>query len=215
MNRIVVLALAASLAGCAMVSSQKPVFPQVPNKSALAGVYELYGGKDAITLLVRRHDAASYEAFLFDPNEPHEEFYAAEFSAVPLGAGDYVLQVSCLASRKDDGKGPWEVPLLSGFQYWTLAAARLRGDYWLGSNLTDDAANALSAKFGQVHDRDGGIKLESLPIDRALAFFSDWLGMQIAEGGDRMIPIAKKLDPLPTSAPFKNPTTCRQVAQAH
>jgi len=214
MNRIVVLAVAASLAGCAIVSSQKPVFPRASDRSALEGVYKMHGDKGAITLLVRRHDVASYEAFLFDPNEPYEEGVAAEFSAVPLSAGDYVLQVSCLASRKEDGKGPWEIPV-SGFQYWTLAAARPHGDYWLGLNLTNDAANALSAKFRQVHDRDGGIKLEGLPIDRALAFFSDWLGMQIAEGGDRMIPIAKKLDPSPTSAPFKNPTTCRQVAQAH
>jgi hypothetical protein len=212
MNRIVVLALAASLAGCAMVSSQKPVFPQAPDKSALAGLYKMLGDKGAITLLVRRHDASSYEAFLFAPDQPYEEGVAAEFSAVPLGAGDYVLQVSCLASRKEDGKGPWEIPV-SGFQYWTLATARPHGDYWLGFNLTDNAANALSAKFKQVHDSDG-IKLEGLPTDRALAFFSDWLGMQIAEGGDRMIPVARKLDPS-TDAPFKNPTTCHQVARMH
>ena len=213
MRKLVVLMLAAALGGCATVSSQSPMFAPAPEKSALAGIYGIPGDKGSIDLVVRRRDASSYDAFLFNPEEPHQEGLAAEFSAVPLSGGDYVLQVSCLASRKDDGKGPWEMAP-AGFQYWTLAAARPHGDYWLGFNLTNDAADALSAKYKQTHDKDG-IKLAGLSPDRARAFFSDWLGMQLAEGGDRMLPVTRKLDESETDATFKNPTTCRQAMKAH
>ncbi|HEY1631832.1 MAG TPA: hypothetical protein VGF56_10980 [Rhizomicrobium sp.] len=209
MRGIAVVLLAGALAGCASVSSHDPVFAPAPEKSAFAGVYGIPGEKGAISLLVRRRDASSYEAFLFDPEEPHEEGMAAEFSVVPLGVGDYALQVSCIASRKDDGKGPWEMGP-PGFLYWTLAMARPHGDYWLGFNLTDAAAAALSAKYKQTHG-EHGIELAGLPPDRARAFFSDWLGMQIAEGGDRVLPVMKKLDASSDDAQFKNPTTCRQA----
>jgi hypothetical protein len=203
-----VLALAAALAGCATVSSQKPVFAPAPDKSVLQGVYEMHGDKGAITLSVRRRDAATYEAFLFDPEGAHEQGLAAEFNAVPLGHGDYVLQVGCLASRKDDGKGKWE--MAPTVQYWTLAAARPDGDYWLGFNLSDDAATALSAKYRQVHDKDG-LKLDGLAPARANAFFADWLAMQFAEGGDTLLPILKKHEGLASQS--AHPMTCRDVAK--
>jgi hypothetical protein len=214
MNRIAVLALAASLAGCATVSSQKPVFAPAPDKTALAGVYEMHGDKGEITLLVRRHDAASYEAYLYNPEAPFQQGLAAEFNAVPMGHGDYVLQVGCLATRKDDEGGRWETAP-PGFQYWTLTAARAHDDYWLGFVLTDAAADALTAKYHQPRDKDG-IKLTALSPQTAQSFFADWAQMQMSEGGDHVFPVEKKLDwDKPSDAPqFDHPRTCREIAKS-
>ncbi|MGH6872251.1 MAG: hypothetical protein ACREHE_12160 [Rhizomicrobium sp.] len=206
-------AVAMALAGCMTVSSLKPVFPpgMAANRSSLEGDYTLHGEKGDILLTVVRRDAATYDAYLFKPEAPYTEGLAVEFNAVPLRNGDFAIQTVCLASLDDGGDGKWK-HLEPENPYWTLAAARPHGDYWLGFNLSDDAANMLAAKYGQNQDKDG-IKLAGLAPDRATAFFQDWLRAQLANGGDEILPIQRKLHPsTPDDAEtMKHPVACRDI----
>jgi hypothetical protein len=200
------------LAGCTTVLSDKPVFPpaMAANKSALEGTYTLRGDNGENVVTVKRRDASTYDAIGFGVKPAYREGLAMEFSAVPLGGGDYALQISCLASRDDNGT--WKHESESAYVYWVLAASRAKGDYFVGWDVADADRDALSLKYHQQADK-GTLKLSGLSPERAKAFFFDWEQSQLATGGDRVVPVLKALDwDAPKDAPeYDHAIACRDV----
>ncbi|HTQ13414.1 MAG TPA: hypothetical protein VMH86_06020 [Rhizomicrobium sp.] len=212
MKAAVLVCVGAVLAGCTTVVSDRPVFPasMAAGGPSLEGAYLVYGENGENVITVSRRDGGRYEAIGFGTRPHYREGLAMEFAAVPLGGGDFALQVSCLASRNDSGA--WNKEKDAAFAYWTLSASRARGDWFAGIIVADADRDALAAKYRLAAGKNA-LKIDGLSPGRALSFFRDWQAAQLAVGGDRVIPVIRALDwTAPTGeAEFDHPIACRDV----
>jgi hypothetical protein len=200
------------LAGCGMVISDRPIFPPdaARHASQLAGIYTFKGDEGPVIVSVRQSDDAAYEASVFLQKD-FSQAGALSFSAVPLGNGDYVMQVSCFVDR--DRSGAWKSEA-ANYLYWILFKARPRGDYWIGWMAGDKATHDVASRYGQQIDKQKGIiTLSDLAPGRAKEFFREWSVGVLALGGDLVFPIESATDwTPPANAPeFDHPRACRDI----
>lgn len=153
----IAIVAAAILAGCTTLISEKPAFAAADydTSGALYGHYRSADGKQQV--LVTRGAAGQFVVQQFDvavmfvkgkdgnPDEQHESLTQsayAEGAAIPLGGGDFALQMSCVALAHD-GKtfaswlGGKASPVRSYTIYGLIAQDRKRDRLWASANFSD------------------------------------------------------------------------------
>jgi hypothetical protein len=217
MKRLLVLAVTALLAGCGLVVSKAPVFP---DKMAVAdpvleGLYTVRGASSGDVAVVTRNETHYTATFYSRRNssDPKAKFYfqagAADFQLIALDSGDYAVQSSCALAFTGAGMfGSSEED--KPYQYAVLMAARPKQNFWLGIF----PGGERFAKYAE-RGRDT-VDLSGVDAQTAMPMFRDWRDGLLQSGGESVTPIVRVADEswLTQAPDDPNPKSCREMADA-
>jgi hypothetical protein len=175
---------AAGIAGCTSIVSQKPIFSDkdFEKSDGVLGIYDAQTTNPSEEFEVTRESAGKFRAIgLGQDKQKWFQFFYADFSAIPLGGGDYVLQVSCSLMADDKGWKPAPTAMTKGYSDFALVLKDRRVNaYWSLANF-QDTTPALLARYGAVDPsvrdpkQDSSIRIlpASMSKEKAIAFFRD------------------------------------------
>ena len=175
---------AAGIAGCTSIVSQKPIFSDkdFEKSDGVLGIYDALNANPSEEFEVSREGAGKLRAIgLGQDKQKWFQFFYADFSAIPMGGGDYILQVSCSLMREDKGWKPAPVVMTKGYTDFAFVLKDRRADtYWSLANFSD-VTPALLTRYGVVDPsvrdpkQDNSIRVmpQSMPKEKAIAFFRD------------------------------------------
>ena len=176
------LAATAIVSGCTSIVSQRPVFPPAAFATSdnLLGVYAPLDTGDGEYFVEREGEAGLKIIGLGRSNGVWREAVYIDGAAVPLGDGDYVLQMSCVILW-DDKKGWAPFPGITQRNYASYALVmqdRRAYTYWLLRDFSAIDAETFE-QYGVARPDSGDSKTrsyiailpKSMSTQRAAAFF--------------------------------------------
>ncbi len=178
------IALVGSLAACTSIVSQKPIFSDkdFEKSDGVLGIYDALNSNPSEEFEVTREGAGKLRVIgLGQDKQKWFEFFYADFSAIPMGGGDYILQVSCSLMRDDKDWKPAPVAMTKGYTDFAFVLKDRRADtYWSLANFSD-VTPALLARYGAVDPsvrdpkQDNSIRIlpAGMAKEKAIAFFRD------------------------------------------
>lgn len=195
------------LTGCTALVSEKPVFAPTDydTTGALLGHYQEYGGQKQVVVTRGADGELVFLGFESKPVPKKKDSKAqdqaiwaqalyAEAAAIPLGGGDYVLQVSCTALAHD-GKtfAGWLGGKVSPFKnhtaYAFLAEDRKKDYLWFSANFYasgDDNARVFN-RYGvqKPPGKDDDVRIIPADISRSatMAMFRELIALDMASSG--------------------------------
>jgi hypothetical protein len=214
-KRLLVLALTALLAGCGLVVSKAPIFPDKTAASdpGLEGLYTVRGASSGDVAVVTRnetHYTATFYSHRNSPDPKAKSYFqsgAADFQLVALDGGDYAVQSSCAIAFTGAGIfGSREAD--KPYQYAVLMAARPQRNFWLGVFPGGEG-------FEKYRERDHDtVDLSGVDAGAAMPMFREWRDGLLQAGGESVTPIVHVADQswLTQAPDDPHPRSCREMA---
>lgn len=191
------------LSGCTSLVSEKPVFEPADydTSGSLAGHYRVVG--DAGQVVITANPDGRLTLFGFqtvkakkrakDNTETRVQALYADAAAIPVGNGDYALQISCAAlADKDKDYASWLGGKDSRWRdysaYGVIAQDRQQDHLWFSANFyrSTDELDRLFDRYGVKPAPDSrGIRILPAAMSRSAAgaLFRDLIAREMAPGG--------------------------------
>ena len=211
-RRVALAACAFALCGCTGLLSEKPLFAPADYDAsgALLGHYAIMKGDTTEGVIVSRGAGGGlvFVGLKSVPGKAKDETtwvqtIYAEGAAVPLGDGDYALQISC-SGLVEKGRiyaswfGGRRSPYRQYTAYGVLARDRKADHYWVNANFyssNDDAQTLIFNRYGiekgTLKNSDGTEVADTariipagMPRSTAIALFRDLIAQDMADSSE-------------------------------